>query len=382
MFPVSAGARFEEREVKPVLTTSLLLVALVLGFVVFGLWMVPDFLWRLTFGAQFAFAGHRVLSSLLILYAVTTGIYSLSAVIIAFEMSRKIANTGWVQLAFSGALVLGIYFLHSSLHQVIQVQLLLMMLLLALVLLPFLGSNDLLAQSSVHREPSHRIRKRTSLTQPQVIAEFLRTEFHHPEFNAYRDQFEGLVMQPDLINEDENALRRALLFLRHATMWRELPADTQWFEVELTKADLSRLRVFPRAQWRRIAQGSFYLTDVVQRIRSQSENQFDDEFFSKLRLLSNVIRDEGVHSTVLLIAVDERSPLTVLDGNHRMAAALLADPSTVPTPFRFLCGFSPRMTECCWYQTNMTTLWRYAKNLLKYMPYDPEADIGRLLQRS
>lgn len=382
MFPISAGSRSEEREGTPLLTISLLLVALVLGVLVLGLWMVPDFLWRLTFGAQFEFAGHRVLSSLLILYAVTTGIYSLSAVIIAFEMSRKIANTGWVQLAFSGAVVLGIYFLHASLHQVIQVQLLLMLLLLAVVLLPFLSSNDLLAQTYVLRETGDQIRKRRSLTQPEVVAEFLRTEFHHPEFNAYRDQFARLVMQPDLINEDENALRRALLFLRHGTMWRELPADTHWFEVELTRADLSWLRVFPRAQWRRVAQDSFYLTHVVQRIRSRSENDGDDEFFSKLRLLSNVIHDEGINSTVLLIAVNESSPLTVLDGNHRMAAALLADPSTVPTQFRFLCGFSPRMTECCWYQTNMTTLWRYAKNLLRYLPYDPEADIRRLLQRS
>ena len=40
------------------------------------------------------------------------------------------------------------------------------------------------------------------------------------------------------------------------------------------------------------------------------------------------------------------------------------------------------MNECCWYETNVTTLWRYAKNRMRYMPYDPETDIGRLFKPS
>jgi len=34
--------------------------------------------------------------------------------------------------------------------------------------------------------------------------------------------------------------------------------------------------------------------------------------------------------------------------------------------FRFLCGFSPRMAECCWYQINVSSLWRYAMKLCAY----------------
>jgi O-antigen/teichoic acid export membrane protein len=381
MFPVSAGTRSEEHESRTLLITSLFLVLLIVTLLVFGLWLVPSFLWNAIFGAQFELSSYSYgpISSLLILYAMTTGIYCFSSVIIAYEMSRKIANTGWVQLAYSGALVLAIYWLHATLLQVILVQLALMLLLLFGVLVPILRSSVVSVESQRASSVYGKVRKRGSLTQEQIIAEFLKNEFHHPEFDQYRDQFEALVNLPDFNNPEENNLRRALLFLRRGAMWRELPDDTQWFEVELSKRDLGRIRVFPRAQWRRIAQGSFYLTDIAERIRAESDNH-SDEFFGKLRYLSTLIQAGDFNPTVLLIGVDESGPLTILDGNHRIAAAMLAASFPVRQQFRFICGFSPRMTECCWYQTNVTTLWRYAKNLVKYMPYDPESDIGRFLE--
>ena len=51
-------------------------------------------------------------------------------------------------------------------------------------------------------------------------------------------------------------------------MWRELPKDTLWHEAEINQDDLKRIRVFPRAQWRRVANGSFLLKDIVKRIRT------------------------------------------------------------------------------------------------------------------
>src|SRR5215471_18757838 len=115
------------------------------------------------------------------------------------------------------------------------------------------------------------------MSEHQVIAEFLRSEFHHPEFEEYRKEFEHLVIHPDLESHRENALRRALLFLRRGAMWRELPEDTQWFKVKLTTDDLARVRFFPRAQWRRVAEGSFYITDVVSCLRQKWQDLPDDE---------------------------------------------------------------------------------------------------------
>lgn len=373
MFPVSAGAGTEEHEGHPVLFTSLLLVFLILTVLIFGLWIVPSFLWKTLFGSHFELASYGALAPLLILYAITAGVYSLSSVIITYEMSRKIANTSWLQLVFSGALAIGIYILHGTLRQVILVQLVLMIGLLLVLMVPLLR-NQLTPKSDRVYLP---LRLRGALEEDEVMAEFLRSEFHHPEFDEYRHEFDQVVRFPDLKNIRENSVRQALLFLRRGPMWRELPADTKWFEVELTPEDLARIRFFPRAQWRRVAQGSFYLKDVIDRIRVQMETSYHDDFFSKLRTLSFSVQEDLVNPTVLLIGVDSEGPLTILDGNHRMAAAMLGSSDSTLRRFRFICGFSPQMIHCCWYATNVNTLLRYFKNLVRYFTYDAETDIDR-----
>jgi O-antigen/teichoic acid export membrane protein len=377
MFPVSAGAGADEHEASPVLFTSLSMVFLILSVLIFALWMVPSFLWKTLFGAQFAVGNYGMLASLLILYAITAGIYSLSSVIITYEMSRKIANTSWLQLAFSGALALGVYLLHQTLRQVILVQLVLMVILLFVLLIPLLRNQ--LTPQALGSYSSLRLRR--LLTEEEVMAEFLRSEFHHPEFDDYRHEFDSLVKSPNLDSSRENAVRQALLFLRRGAMWRELPADTKWFEVEVTAKELDRIRFFPRAQWRRAADGSFYMKDVVERLRRKLAETNDDEFFRKLRLLTSSVEGKLVNPTVLLIGINNRGPLTILDGNHRMAAALLSQPVPALNRFRFICGFSPEMAKCCWYYTNVNTLLRYFKNLVRYFTYHPESDIGRFQER-
>jgi O-antigen/teichoic acid export membrane protein len=373
MFPVSAGAGAEEHEGSRVLLTSLALVLGILTVLILGLWLIPGFLWKTLFGSHFQLGDYGALAPLLILYAITAGIYSLSSVIVTYEMSRKIANTSWLQLAFSGALAFGIYLLHHTLREVILVQLFLMIILLAVLVIPFLRLH--LTPQVLGTYSSLRLRR--SLTEEEVIAEFLRSEFHHLDFDEYRDQFDSLVKHPDLTNSRENAVRQSLLFLRRGAMWRELPADTKWFQVELTLDDLDRVRFFPRAQWRRVAQGSFYLKDVVERIRLQLEASPRDAFFEKLRLLSFSMQDNLANPTVLMIGIDGKSPLTILDGNHRMAAAMLGASASQWGNFRFICGLSPEMTHCCWYYTNFNTLLRYLKNLVRYFRYDAGSDIGR-----
>lgn len=374
MFPVSARLHSAGKRDTSLLLISLLLVFITLALLIGGLLLVPSFLWRLFYGAQFDI-GYARTSSLVMFYAIASGIYALSSVIIAYEMSHKIANTGWLQLAFSGALIAGIYSFHASLLQVVVVQLVLMVMLLLAVLAPFVLLLNGVSASHKYRG---NIRYLRSLSEEEVIAEFLKNEFPHADFTEYRETVKAVVDKPDFDDPHENELRRNLLFLRRGPLWRELPPDTKWFEVELTIRDLAKVRVFPRAPWRRIANGSFELVATVERIRSGPQNPLDQDFFSKLQRLVPLVRENLVNRTVLLIGTDKDAPLTILDGNHRIAAAMLIDPSVALTQFRLICGFSPRMTECCWYETNAATLWRYAMNLVRYMPYDAKREIGRL----
>jgi O-antigen/teichoic acid export membrane protein len=134
MFPISAASKDEENKVHVLLLPFMIVLLMSISFIIV-LALFPEFIIHLVVGEGFHYA-----APYLSLYAAATGLYALSVVLMTYEMSRKIANTGWIQLIFSGALVLLIYMLHSSLRQVIVVQIVLMLLMLLVVSLPFLRS--------------------------------------------------------------------------------------------------------------------------------------------------------------------------------------------------------------------------------------------------
>jgi O-antigen/teichoic acid export membrane protein len=368
MFPFSAGVRSSEKDGRAVLTTALLLASVISGLFILAAWLMPAGLWQILLGSGFPHEARHFYSSLLVLYALTTAIYALSVVLMTYEISRKIGNVSWLQLGFSAAIIVGIYLFHDTLHSVITVQLVLMLILLSVVSLPFLRRSSpmaLLAKSEF-RDSESGLRKLKPVDENVVIAEFLRGEFYQGEFTGYRKRFTELVNRPDFSNQRENTLRRALLYRRRGRLWRELPADTEWWEVELTPTDVQRMRVFPRNQWLRYGVPDFLLSETAERIRGRILSNSNDAFIDKLRSLSLEMKQDSVFSSVILITIDEATPITIIEGNHRMTAAWLGAPDEVHGRFRYLCGFSPRMAECCWYQTDISTLWRYAKNTVSY----------------
>ena len=122
------------------------------------------------------------------------------------------------------------------------------------------------------------------VSETEVIAEFLRNEFYQSDFHRDRDKFERIVLNPDFTDELENAVRRALLFRRRGHMWRELPADTEWWRIRLEPQDVERIRVFPRAHWRKIGDGNFQLTEIARRIRGNHFHGSVRDFVSKIEM--------------------------------------------------------------------------------------------------
>jgi len=280
-----------------------------------------------------------------------------------------------------GILVAGICAFHSSLRQVILVQLVLMGTLLILVALPFLFNALVISERMPRLSNGRPIRLIQRVTEDEAIAEFLKSEFYRPVFREYQDALQGIVVNPNLLDTGENAKRRALFFIRHFALWKELPAGTEWYEVEIGEADLEKIRVFPRAQWRNFAPRTFSIIEVAERMRKR-QGIDTSAFQSKIETIgTRLLRPDDDLGTVLLIGVNENEPLTVLDGNHRLVASMLTSPRRTHR-LRFLCGFSPRMTECCWYETNLATLFRYGKNVLRHLVHDHEAELERLLQRA
>lgn len=131
MFPISAAAKPREEDLNVVLLPLLFVLAIAIIFIL-AVSFFPALIVHAIFGAGFSEA-----EPLLMLYAAATGLYALSVVLMAYEMSRRIANTGWLQLAFSGVLVLAIGVFHHTLREVIVVQIVLMAVMLLLVSFPF-----------------------------------------------------------------------------------------------------------------------------------------------------------------------------------------------------------------------------------------------------
>lgn len=375
-FPIVAATRVEERKDLRVIATPLLLVVGIGSLVALAMWIAPPALWTTMLGPGFHIAGKYDIPYLSALYALKTVVYSMSAVVITFEMAHKIANTSWVQLLFSGVLIAGIYEFHSSLHQVIMVQLAVLAVLFVLVAIPFLM--DALASSEVPQPAPNccPVSLLRPVTENEVIAEFLNSDLNHPDFRDL-EKAHRLVSELNGHHADAVAKRHALLLAKRRSLWEELPSKTEWHEVKVNEDALDLIKIFPRSQWRKLARGDYSVVRVTEGLRT-NQRALDDRFLSKMAALGEQLsRVDSKFGTVILLGMNEHGPLTVLDGNHRLVAALLSSPPGL-SKLRFMCGFSPQMTECCWYKTNPATLIRYGKHILARAVRDPRAEYERI----
>jgi hypothetical protein len=222
------------------------------------------------------------------------------------------------------------------------------------------------------------MKKLLRVTEAEMFAEFLKAEFYRADYNGDRQKFQDIVFSPNLADENENAVRRALLYRRRGPMLRELPEDTQWWEVEPELEELDRINVFPRAQWRRLSDGNFQALHVAERIRGQLDNGLSSELLAKIHILRTNMQIDGPKSTVLLIGIDEEHGITLLEGNHRFISALLLPRELMLRRLRLVCGFSANMERCCWYKTDLHNLFNYTKNRIKYF-WSRDADVSRLV---
>ena len=92
--------------------------------------------------------------------------------------------------------------------------------------------------------------------------------------------------------------------------------------------------------------------------------------------------ENNVPSGVLLIGIDDRHPLTIMEGNHRMMAAMLSMPESAHRRFRFYCGFSPRMDSCCWHKTDLHSVVRFVQHTIWYVLHDANFIVARGLRQA
>jgi hypothetical protein len=203
----------------------------------------------------------------------------------------------------------------------------------------------------------------------EIIAAFLQGEYYQKQYHGDRNLYQGVVMNPNLADENENRIRRELLYRRHRVTWKLLPRAINWCQVELESDDFERIRVFPRGHWPKLAiHSSLAVRDMAHAICDSQLSRETQDDVTTIHAIAYRLQQQPDYSSVLLIGIDDKHPLTILEGNHRMIAAALASTETVPT-FKVYAGFSPLMTGCFWYEATTENMLRYAyRRLLELQP--------------
>ena len=199
-----------------------------------------------------------------------------------------------------------------------------------------------------------RIRR---VSEEEVIAIFLRGEFHYSEFDRDRDRFASVVNDLASSGQEDADARRSLLFRRRGPLWRELPNDTQWWEVEVEAEDVRKMNVFTRRHWKRMDPKDHSVPTFAAGLLSPRVSRIPAEEAAKIFSLQERI-NEGCagNDTILLVGTDERQPTTILEGNKRVIAAYLADPASGRLPFSLPPGdFAPTCRSAFFTSTRRQT---------------------------
>ena len=146
------------------------------------------------------------------------------------------------------------------------------------------------------------------VTEAEVIAEFLKNEFYQEEFHEDREQFEDLVLEAQLADEDGQCpapgpvvspsrphVARAARRTRSGGKWRS------------SRRTWSGFGCFPGRSGAGSPNGSFLLKDIVKRIKTKPFRGKTRDFIAKVQALSYYLRNHEDDSAVLLIGVDDQN---------------------------------------------------------------------------
>jgi hypothetical protein len=179
-------------------------------------------------------------------------------------------------------------------------------------------------------------------TDDEVYCQFLRTElyrFSGPE----QASIAALVNNPDFNDGSQNFNRRSLLFQFRYPLLAQLPNPLEWHSAKMQTGDLEKLRLIRRCGWDDKA-----LDNLVGNVRFPTA--FDRTGHEKIAAILERIAAPDFDKTLLLVAKTTDGPFTILDGNHRATAMMVAKlkGAFAEADVNAYVGVSPRMGTCIW----------------------------------
>jgi hypothetical protein len=198
------------------------------------------------------------------------------------------------------------------------------------------------------------MRKIRDISEDEMIAIYLQTEFHSSRFHqdiaahVQRERIDPHLLQgPDWQNAQENALRRTLLgayrgYGRNEGYFIGFPTNVHWERVTLTRQELEQVRYIEYDYWVELSGGTRLAVDgarnalagkVVFRVPS-----------SGLVYMANELRRGAQFPTLILVAKDADAYLVVMEGHVRLTAYLIV-PEYIPSELEVILGSSEQITN-------------------------------------
>jgi hypothetical protein len=204
------------------------------------------------------------------------------------------------------------------------------------------------------------------VTEATVIREFLANELVGASANDPDEElYQQLMRQLEPADRRSTHVCKLLRLRRRRILWGELPEDTEWWSVAIENSDLDNIRVFSRGKLTGSVGTQLKLKEFAAHVRCGRVSDHSGEIRRVHELAELFLRGEQ-QTSILLVGTSENT-LTVLDGNHRLIAALLVAPELISKRFRFFCGLSPQMDRCVWHQNNLLNFCRYARRRLRFL---------------
>lgn len=184
-------------------------------------------------------------------------------------------------------------------------------------------------------------------SEPEMVATFLRGELDSPRFGAVVRSVvdERLVLEPDLGDERQNAVRRAALTKLRGYEFRDglfhgFPDDVRWERAALTPDEVLAVRYIEYDYWVELSGGSRLPLPAAERLRAGITvfRVPNDGFFELARALATGLLPE------LIVVGGAGEKLVVLEGHARLTAFALR-PEALPPELELLLGRTPRISE-------------------------------------
>lgn len=190
----------------------------------------------------------------------------------------------------------------------------------------------------------------TTITETEFEAEYLKAEWYKNYYDQVREKFNHIVLNPNFEDEQQNLIRKQLLWQTRRPLLQQLPTDIVWQVIEINQEEFSNLLVIKERGWERTFGPNKTLEAAVNAMRSGTLQDCGVNFQTVYNI-KNSIGKYSFNEKLICISLELNKPYTLIEGNHRALAFQLRKAETGKIdhiPSQIILGVSPNMGQAYW----------------------------------